>query len=259
VSIVVFTGPSLSPESVRSTLPGALVRGPVACGDVYRSLRDKPTVIALIDGYFDQRLSVWHKEILWALSGGIRVLGCSSMGALRAVELAHFGMQGVGRIFEWYRDGVIEDDDEVALTHEPAERGYAPASEPMVNIRATLLRAQQLGVLSEASAELLAVKAKHLFYPERRWPTVVGASGTSVDPHELEKFVSWLRGGNRVDQKRLDALELLEELRRLSPQPQPNPPGFVFEYTEAWHALKARLDRETGGDALQDSPGADRR
>jgi hypothetical protein len=39
------------------------------------------------------------------------------MGALRAAELHTFGMVGVGRVFEGYRDGVYEDDDEVAVVH----------------------------------------------------------------------------------------------------------------------------------------------
>ena len=52
---------------------------------------------------------------------GIQVLGASSMGALRAAELHGFGMIGYGTIFEWYRDGLIDGDDEVALWHEPEE------------------------------------------------------------------------------------------------------------------------------------------
>ena len=45
------------------------------------------------------------------------------MGALRAAELHAFGMRGVGRIFEAFRDGELEDDDEVAVVHGPAEPG----------------------------------------------------------------------------------------------------------------------------------------
>ena len=70
--------------------------------------------IGIIDGYFENIPSVWHKEILWAMSQGIHVFGSASMGALRAAELAPFGMEGVGAIFEAYRDGWLEDDDEVA-------------------------------------------------------------------------------------------------------------------------------------------------
>ena len=62
-------------------------------------------MIGLIDGYFDGVPAVAHKEILWALDQGIRVLGAASMGALRAAELAPFGMEGVGAIWRDYADG----------------------------------------------------------------------------------------------------------------------------------------------------------
>ncbi len=35
------------------------------------------------------------------------------MGARRAGELHQMVMTGIGQIFEWYRDDLIEDDDEV--------------------------------------------------------------------------------------------------------------------------------------------------
>ena len=92
--------------------------------------------------------TVRHKEILWAMSRGIHVFGSASIGALRAAELAAFGMEGVGTIFELYRDGVLEDDDEVAIAHGPAEVGFVAGSEAMVNIRQTLQRAERDGVIS---------------------------------------------------------------------------------------------------------------
>jgi hypothetical protein len=65
------------------------------------------------------------------------------MGALRAAELHSFGMIGVGSIFEGYRDGTLTDDDEVTVVHSDAEGGYRPLSTAMVDMRATLARAQQ--------------------------------------------------------------------------------------------------------------------
>ena len=35
-------------------------------------------------------------------------------------------MKGIGRIIEDFRDGVLEDDDEVAVLHGPEELGYPP-------------------------------------------------------------------------------------------------------------------------------------
>src|SRR6188508_3485280 len=102
-SAVVFVGPTLAIAEARAALPEARFLPPARRGDVYRACSGRPASIALIDGYFEQQLSVWHKEILWALSQGIRVYGAASMGALRAAELEAFGMVGVGTIFSLFR------------------------------------------------------------------------------------------------------------------------------------------------------------
>src|SRR3954469_15630639 len=134
MSIYIFTGPTLTAEAVRAELD-AVCLPPVAQGDVYRIGLRKPRAIGIIDGYFERLPAVWHKEILWAMSQGIHVFGSASMGALRASELAPFGMEGVGKIFEAYRDGVLEDDDEVAVAHGSSETGYRVLSDATLNIR----------------------------------------------------------------------------------------------------------------------------
>ena len=128
---ILFIGPSL-PECDPAESPGFERRPPVAQGDVYRATLEKPRAIGIVDGYFHGVPAVWHKEILWAMTQGIHVFGAASMGALRAAELHPFGMRGVGRIFEAYRNGTLTDDDEVALTHGPEDLGYPGLSEPMV-------------------------------------------------------------------------------------------------------------------------------
>ena len=67
---------------------------------MFRAVRaHRPRAIGLIDGVFLDVPAVWHRELLWALSEGVHVFGAASMGALRAAELAPFGMRGVGTIF----------------------------------------------------------------------------------------------------------------------------------------------------------------
>src|SRR5262245_59077732 len=113
---VVFSGPSL-PRPQAAAHPGLEWRPPVRQGDVYRAARSKPALIGVIDGYFETVATVWHKDILWAMTQGIHVYGAASIGALRAAELADFGMKGVGSIFHQYHTGALADDDEVALLH----------------------------------------------------------------------------------------------------------------------------------------------
>jgi hypothetical protein len=151
VSVYVFVGPTLRQAEVEAVIPGAVCLPPPAQGDVYRVAQRRCEAIGIIDGYFSGAPSVWHKEILWALAERIPVFGSASMGALRAAELHTFGMRGVGRIFEAFRDGEVEDDDEVAVVHGPAELGYLVLSEPMFNIRATLARAEAAAVIVERS------------------------------------------------------------------------------------------------------------
>ena len=166
MSVYVFTGPTLPPKEARAALD-AVYLPPVSEGDVYRASLEGPLTIGIVDGYFENVPSVWHKEILWAMSRGIHVFGSASMGALRAAELAPFGMEGVGAVFEAYRDGWIEDDDEVAVIHGPMEFGYPVLSEAMVNIRRTLEDAVAADVIGEATRRELIAIAKGLFYRDR--------------------------------------------------------------------------------------------
>src|ERR1700693_6209837 len=136
VSVYVFVGPTISPEEAGGELE-AVYLPPAAEGDVYRVTLKRPQAIGIIDGYFQSIPTVRHKEILWAMSRGIHVFGSASIGALRAADLVAFGMVGGGAIFEAYRDGVLEDDDEVAVAHALAENCYRTGSDAMVNIRAT--------------------------------------------------------------------------------------------------------------------------
>jgi len=235
---IVFVGPTLSPLDVSEAID-AVSLPPVSQGDVYRASLRWPAAIGIIDGYFECVPSVWHKEILWAMSQGIHVFGSASMGALRAAELASFGMVGVGAIFEAYRDGVLEDDDEVAVAHGPAENAYRTGSDAMVNIRSTLVRAQAEGILDAAVANLLRQIAKELFYPERSYAHILELAAAREAPvSQLDAFRQWLPHG-AVNQKREDALLMLRSMRDfLETNPEPKRVGWTLEETDFWNMLK---------------------
>jgi len=235
MTIHVFVGPTLPRDEVLTRLPGAVVHGPAKFGDVYRSARESPAAIALIDGYFERVPATWHKEILWAMSQGVHVFGASSMGALRAAELCDFGMVGVGAIFEAFRNGELEDDDEVAVAHADETSSFASASEAMVNVRATLREATKAGCLRAATAGTLTRLAKESFYAERSYPALLRAGGAAgLDPLELERLRAWLVEG-RLDQKRADAERLLRELCAWqSSNPARKRVDYHFEATDAW-------------------------
>jgi hypothetical protein len=147
------------------------------------------------------------------MARGVHVYGSASIGALRAAELHSFGMIGVGRIFAAYRDGVLFDDDEVAVSHGPEELGYRAVTEAMVNIRATLDHAVARRVLDRRLACALTEIGKTLFYKERSWDAVLQlAAKRNLLPMLPDHFAAWLRD-ERVDQKRADALEMIATIR----------------------------------------------
>jgi hypothetical protein len=233
MTVAIFVGPTLRPEEIVAAID-AVCLPPAVQGDVYRAALQRPRAIGIIDGYFSGAPSVWHKEILWALSQGIHVFGSASMGALRAAELHSFGMRGVGRIFEAFVEGTLEDDDEVAIVHGPAEIGYAPLSEPMVNIRATLARAEAKGVVSREGARALTDFAKALFFPERNWSTLLERALTlGVPEAEIRSFRSWLPEGI-INQKRIDALDMLSAMHETLIGGEPLRSDFRFEWTHLW-------------------------
>lgn len=241
MSAIIFCGPTLSQQDCKA-FDDFVFRSPVRQGALYSAVQTAPKAIGIIDGYFDGQPAVWHKEILWALSQGIEVFGAASMGALRAAELQAFGMRGIGSIYEDYRDGVIIDDDEVALMHGPEESGYAALSDPLVNIRATIAKAIKETVITAETGEAIITSARLLFYKNRSWDYLLQT--VAFSDSERKRLISWL-SNNKVNQKRLDALEMLNAIRaHLDNRFPPQKVNFNFEWTENWDAAPWRKQSE---------------
>jgi hypothetical protein len=198
----VFAGPSVTGLDVAALLPGAVVLPPVAHGDLLRLDPAPGDRVLIIDGLFLHSAPVRHREILLLLQRGVCVAGASSMGALRAAELWRFGMRGIGRVFELYRDGVVTDDDEVAIAHATAEDGYRAYSEPLVNIRLALRDAVAAGVVRPPTAQALLATARDLPFRARGYRALARLFPLG------EQFFAWV-AEHRPDAKAADARELL--------------------------------------------------
>jgi hypothetical protein len=174
--VLVYLGPSLPLSKAREILPAGIFRPPAKQGDIVTDVVNlSPDRIILIDGEFRQNLSVWHKELVYALQypGVKAVYGAASMGALRAAELDFLGMIGIGKIYHWYRDSVTEDDSEVALNYASREGPdgplYYPQSVPLADIRAGVEHYEAYSgdpELGRQAREFLEVMRK-VFYMER--------------------------------------------------------------------------------------------
>ncbi|PPK65548.1 TfuA-like protein [Actinokineospora auranticolor] len=243
MSVYIFLGPSLPLDRARHEFDAAVYLPPVRRGDVYRLVAaERPRVIGIVDGLFDTVPAVVHKEILFAISRGVRVLGAASMGALRAAELWEFGMEGVGRVFEKYRSGEWEADDEVAVLHGPAEVGFRAASVALATIRFGLAEARDRGIVSARTADVLVSAAREQFYPNRSWQFLYEAGARAgLPPVELTALRAFV-DAEQPDAKRDDALALLRRVRYTHTTDGPPPHDFDFEENIFWE----RLTAETG-------------
>ena len=134
--------------------------------------------------------------------------GAASMGALRAAELAPFGMRGVGAIYRAFARGTLVADDEVAVAHLPAEYGYRATRDALVNLRDGIARAPMLTARTRAvagRARARAVLSRALVGPAPRRC----ARGRSCRERQLAALAAW----PKPDRKAADARLLLRRAR----------------------------------------------
>ncbi|MFJ6140887.1 TfuA-like protein [Kitasatospora sp. NPDC092286] len=197
----VFAGPTLPAARVRELVPGAACHPPVRHGDLLRLDAGHGDIVLIIDGLWHQSAPVRHKEILLLLAEGVRVVGAASMGALRAAELAPYGMTGVGTVFDQLRAGVLDADDEVAVLHTPDGR---PLAEALVNLRTAFTRCSQAGLISTDDARTLEGLARALPYTRRSWPALGHGARAAGATKAFERVEVWRRT-HPYDLKREDA------------------------------------------------------
>jgi len=249
--VAVFLGPSLDRASAEAVL-AANYYPPARMGDVYRLLATGVELIAIVDGVFHETTPVWQREIVAALRCGITVVGASSMGALRAAELWPLGMIGRGRIFELFRSGALDGDDEVALLHADSSLAWRPLSLPLVNLRHDLSRAEAAGLVDAATASAMVDHLKRLHFRERRLELLGACPALErLAPPRRERLLGFLQSEGE-DLKRLDALEALRYCARLrageeaTPAPSERPSEAPPSTFPAIEALRRGLPRVDG-------------
>ncbi|MET8676069.1 TfuA-like protein [Streptomyces sp. NPDC004647] len=246
--IHVFVGPTLPRSEPQLAAPGVWVWPPAGHGDLFETAIRGGDTVVLIDGVYHQAPALRHKEILAAMGRGVQVIGAASIGALRAAELAPFGMLGVGTIYTAYARGEIDGDDEVAVGQTP-DGEWDALTWPMVNLRHVLELARSAGVLDGERAAGLLVALRAVYYPQR---TTAAVRAVCRRQGETE-FAGWLAERREQDRhfgdlKRADALAAVHvALDGRAPQVDAQTPPAVWEtsYFRRWSNAFAR-DRVDG-------------
>jgi hypothetical protein len=235
--VVVFAGPSL-PRRLDAgwarLLDGCDLRPPARRGDVLAALARQPHTLVLLDGYYFTVPAVTHKELLYALDAGVRVIGAASLGALRAAELAPLGMTGVGTDFEWNQTGRIDGDDEVALLHAPAENGYRALTVALVEVRHAVDRLTGAGFLGVESGDRLIAAVKALSFLDRSADRVRDLAVLHTGEEAAGELARLLQAGGIKEE---DARQALETAWTVEPARSPRrraATGYLSFYKEAY-------------------------
>jgi hypothetical protein len=221
--VVVFTGPTLSPFEAQQVFD-AIYLPPAAQGSVIGAVQSYgPRAILIIDGVFQGEPAVRHKEILWAISQGVTVVGAASMGALRAAELFP-NMLGVGLVYRWYRRFAFAPDDAVAVLHGPAEVNCAALTLAEIDLRMTFRAAERRRLISRDLRIKLDAAARRLNFRERTLARIVAEALPRDGSREMQ--IRMLKAA-LVEQKKNDARLALRLLASGGFSSPPRPVDFL--------------------------------
>ena len=208
---VIFIGPTLSIDKAKEILD-ADYRPPAKKGDLLKLIPTAVKFVGLVDGYFLQDYPPTPIEVYNLLrKKGILVFGSSSLGALRAVELKRFGMMGIGKIFNLFLKGVIDSDDEVAVTFT----GYREyQSDALIDIRYNLFLAQKKQIIDKNTKRNILRIAKKTYFPYRTYDDILEKSKKvfSLQKKQIEDFGEYI-SKHKVSLKEKDAIRLLINIK----------------------------------------------
>lgn len=212
---LVFAGPSLTAPSRQliENTPQATLCPPIQRGDLPHWLQQgfRGNVV-IADGLFGQHLAVGHAEIREAQRQGCTVYGVSSMGAIRAYEMRHLGVIGVGQVYQRFAQDEEEDfqDDEVTLLHSPAPE-FRALSEPLIHLRVCVADWTQQQIISDQIGQDIIQQLKQMYFGDR---TLATFQSLVIQYCNLD-VTSYL---NKFDQYRIKNSDLAAFLSRIFPK-----------------------------------------
>jgi hypothetical protein len=129
------------------------------------------------------------------------------------VELEKFGMIGIGKIFELYKTGKIDADDEVAVTFE--EGRHTLQSEAMIDIRFNLFIAKRKGIIDEITKREITKVAKNVYFPFRNYTDILDLTKQQYPRSDsyIESFRAYITN-NRESLKERDAIKLIKYMKQ---------------------------------------------
>ncbi|RUR19916.1 hypothetical protein ELY21_02335 [Legionella sp. km535] len=205
VDRAIFLESTLSQEEINPYLKKSdLLLPSITRGQLVKLYTRHPEVkeVVIVDGVFEQSPSITHKEILWLLSKGVKIVGMGSMGALRAYELRNNGMQGYGWVYDQFLNQCVEGDDEVAVAYDPLNPAKSKTL-ALINFRKVIEKHGEF-------ANYLTI-IRRIHYRERTW--------SALSLHLPSKIIESLYD-KYIDIKKEDVLNFIKGPVQISSQSQ---------------------------------------
>jgi hypothetical protein len=251
MSVLVFAGPSLPSDF---DLGGAERRPPVKRGDILDALNRPLSAIGLIDGALSERATLWPKEIIAALAAGVRLVGGGTLGALWAAQLADFGADGVGEVFEGLVSGRLRGLEDIAPLDRIEQERLVRIGRPLVDLLDLIERAQKTRMISSAAARAMEAVARRLDPTERRYESLFErAHGEGIDMGVIDALAALGRNTKESPCER-DARLVVERLRgapATAPRAEPRFDPRAVPDTIALDRLRSLRDLERVDPALR--------
>lgn len=210
---IIFLGPSLDLSKARAILD-ADYRPPAKKGDFIgiASSFTESVIIGFIDGVFLQDYPPTPIEVHQVVvRSNMHVIGAASLGALRAVELEKFGMHGLGTVFNLYKSGRLQADDEVAVTFTEGDNKLQ--SEAMIDIRYNLFLARKKGIISNETKNAITKIAKSTYFPFRNYIDILEIAKRRFPLlDDIETLEEYLKTSRRSIKEK-DAMQLLDYIK----------------------------------------------
>lgn len=214
--ITIFLGPSLQQIEAKKYIKNAEFKSPAKRGDIEKEIILGTKIIGLVDGMFYNQSAVGHKEILKALNNGIKIIGSSSMGALRACEMDKFGMIGIGKVYQLYKNRIIDSDDEVAILYDPIN--LEQLTEALVDIRETLLYSVNNHIINIQEYKKIIRNIQKINYSQRTYDYIFEylVKNKIINLSKIKNLVLQIKNKGPINIKKVDCIELLKYINKLN-------------------------------------------
>jgi len=205
----IFAGPSIALIN-NEILKYFEIRPPIQRNQLENLLNEysEPQRVVIIDGIYGSNLTNTPRECRWLLQEGWELIGCSSLGALRASELWPVGMIGVGEVYNLFRLNILKSDADVAVAYDQNNNELTIS---MVLIRKVIAILLEKNILTQSIGRKLLKAAQLITWYERGTDIVIEEWANLLNRSELH-LVEKLLMDEKINPKKTDALQIINML-----------------------------------------------